>query len=129
MTEFDDDLPELYQAGIRGVVSLLNLPSDAPVWHSAGFSFLCLPVPDGMPPTAEQVARLVEFVDACLRGEGAVAVHCEAGLGRTGVMLGAYLVAKGESASAAIERVRAVEPSAIETHAQIAFLHQLEANR
>jgi protein-tyrosine phosphatase len=44
-------------------------------------------------------------------------------------MLAAYLVAKGESASAAIHRVRAVEPSAIETPAQIAFLHQLEASR
>jgi len=129
LTEFEDELPELHHAGIRGIVSLLNLPGDAAVWGAAGFSFLCLPVPDGTPPTAEQVARFVVFVDTSCRAGGAVAVHCEAGLGRTGAMLAAYLVAKGESASAAIHRVRAVEPSAIETPAQIAFLHQLEASR
>jgi hypothetical protein len=129
LAEFEDELPELQGAGIRGIVSLLNIPSDAEVWRSAGFAFLCLPVPDGMPPTPEQVANFVEFVDSCHRGGGAVAVHCEAGLGRTGTLLAAYLVAKGESASLAVHRVRSVEPSAIETHAQIAFLHHLEASR
>lgn len=129
LTEFEDELPELYRAGIRGVVSLLNLPSDAAVWNSAGFSFLCLPVSDGKPPTAEQVIRFTEFVETCRRDGGAVVVHCEAGLGRTGAMLAAYLVAKGESAASAIQLVRAVEPSAIETGAQIGFLHELEANR
>jgi hypothetical protein len=129
LADYEDELPVLHIAGVRGIVSLLNIPSDAEVLRSAGFAFLCLPVPDGMPPTPEQVADCVEFVDSCHRGGGAVAMHCEAGLGRTGAMLAAYLVAKGEAASAAIHRVRAVEPSAIETPAQIAFLHQLEASR
>ena len=129
LAEFEDELPVLHSAGVRGIVSLLNIPSDAEVFRSAGFAFLCLPVPDGMPPTAEQVDHFVAFADACHRDGGAVVVHCEAGLGRTGTVLAAYLVAKGESASLAVHRVRSVEPSAIETHGQIAFLHQLEAGR
>jgi atypical dual specificity phosphatase len=41
---YDDELPILYNAGVRAIVSLLNIPSDASVYQSAGFDFLCLPV-------------------------------------------------------------------------------------
>jgi len=39
LTAYDDELPALYSAGIRAVVSLLNIPSDASVYESAGFRF------------------------------------------------------------------------------------------
>jgi atypical dual specificity phosphatase len=53
LNEFPDELPMLHAEGIRAVVSLLNLPSDASVFASAGFAFLCLPMPNGAPPTLE----------------------------------------------------------------------------
>ena len=62
LTAYDDDLSALHAAGIRAVVCLLNIPSDAEVYESAGFAFLCLPVPDGGVPTIEQVTKLVRFV-------------------------------------------------------------------
>src|SRR5580693_2219143 len=62
LTAFDDELPVLYSAGVRAVVSLLNIPSDASVYESAGFAFLCLPVPDGGAPTFEQTEEFVRFV-------------------------------------------------------------------
>ncbi|HXC36043.1 MAG TPA: hypothetical protein VNV43_09230 [Candidatus Acidoferrales bacterium] len=61
---FDDELPVLYVAGVRAVVSLLNIPSDASVYESAGFAFLCLPVPDGGAPTFEQADEFVRFIRA-----------------------------------------------------------------
>ena len=42
-------------------------------------------------------------------------LHCDAGLGRTGTVLAAYLVSRGESASAALEKVRAMRPGSVET--------------
>jgi atypical dual specificity phosphatase len=121
---YEDELPELYAAGIRAVVSLLNIPSDRAVFESAGFSFLCLPVPDGGAPTMEQAAEFFRFMNDQRQAQRPVAVHCEAGLGRTGTMLAVYLISQGDTAERAIRRVRDVEKVAVETARQIFFLEQ-----
>jgi atypical dual specificity phosphatase len=125
LQQFEDELPILANAGIRGVISLLNIPNDASLYAEAGFDFLCLPVGDGRAPTIDQVIALVGFIDNCRSRSAAVAIHCEAGCGRTGTMLCAYIIAKGESPENALNTVRAVERSAVETAVQIKFLYQL----
>ncbi|EEF58552.1 phosphatase domain-containing putative toxin [Pedosphaera parvula] len=128
LSAFEDDLPLLHSAGIRAVVSLINLTSDSSVYASAGFAFICLPVPDGFPPTHEQAAEFVRYVNEQHSQNHPVAVHCEAGLGRTGTLLGAYLISHGASAQSAITTIRSVERVAIETQRQIQFLEQFEQN-
>ena len=129
LTAYDDELPSLYAAGIRAVVSLLNIPGDAAIYESAGFTFLCLPIADGSAPTMEQADEFIRFVNQQRNEQRPVAVHCEACIGRTGVMLATYLISQGESASSAIQRVRQVEPKAVETVRQIQFLEQYAAAR
>lgn len=124
LNSFDDELPSLFLSGVRAVVSLLNIPTDAAVYESAGFTFLCLPVPDGGAPTMEQAKNFIRFVSEQRAAQRPVAVHCEAGIGRTGTVLATYLISQGISAEAAIQSIRSVEKSAVETTCQIQFLEQ-----
>ena len=124
LNAYPDELPNLWDAGIRAVVSLLNIPSDAAVYESAGFSFLCLPIPDGGAPTTEQAVEFLRFMISRRNAQQPVAVHCEAGIGRTGTMIAAYLISQGFDATTAINGVRTVESRAIETPRQIQFLEQ-----
>ena len=124
LNAYEDELPELYSDGVRAVVSLLNIPSDAAVFESAGFTFLCLPMPDGGTPTLDQVTEFIRFVNEQRTAQQPIAVHCVEGLGRTGTMLAVYLISNGHSADAAILRIREVEKLAIQTSSQIRFLEE-----
>jgi atypical dual specificity phosphatase len=121
-----DELTQLSEMGVEALVCLIEEPADAGIYREAGFEVLCLPMANGSPPTRDQWLEFCRFVEHQLAGGRAVVAFCEAGLGRTGTMLAAYLVHGGESANAAIARVRGIEPAAIETSHQIAFLHEIE---
>ena len=123
---WDDDLPLIFNEGIRAVVCLLNIQSDAAVYESAGFEFRCWPVDDGRSPQMSQAFEFVSFVCECVGRNKPVAVFCEAGLGRTGTMIATFLIRSGKSARDAIAFARSKEPSAVETIEQIRFLEEFE---
>ena len=125
---YDDDLLLLDEVGIRAVVGMLNIPVDSVLYRSAGFAHHLMPIPDGGVPTPEQFEEYVRFVRQHLQAGNPVAVHCAAGLGRTGTVLAGYLIAEGVPLNPAISRIRSVRPGAIETREQIIFLQQLEAS-
>lgn len=54
-------------------------------FEKAGIKHFDIYFKDGSCPTAKDYNR---FIDACESVDGAIAIHCKAGLGRTGTMLG-----------------------------------------
>jgi hypothetical protein len=126
LEDYDDELPVIYNTGIRAIVCLLNIPGDLPVFQSAGFEFRCFPIPDGQPPAKVQAIEFVEFADSCRLRNLPLAVFCEAGVGRTGTMICCYLIHTGMTAAEAIAHARTKEPSAVETLNQIVFLEEFE---
>src|SRR5438045_6362718 len=93
-----EDLQWLRQQGIQ---VLLSLTEDRPRrdWtDEAGLLVYHEPLEDMEAPTQDQLDRAVSAVRKALERDMAVAVHCGAGLGRTGVILAGYLVATGMSA-------------------------------
>lgn len=121
-----EDLPQLYQAGMRGIVSVMDEPSGIEEYRDAGFQALWLPITGGKPPTVEQVKEFVEFAEPLIDNNQPVVVHCTSGNRRTGTLLAAYLVAKGEQPEKAIALVRQARPTAELRDAQRKFLFKLK---
>lgn len=125
----DDALAALAQQGVRALVTLTETPVEDASLRRADLASFHLPVADFTAPTLAQIAEAVAAIDD-FRARGLpVAVHCAAGIGRTGTMLAAYLVSQGTDASAAIDQIRAQRPGSIETPEQEAIVREYARQR
>ena len=122
----DQDVGFLEQNGIRVLVSLTEEPPDREVLASHSLDQKHIPVQDFTAPTLEQMMEFVAVVEDSDSAGKPVGVHCTAGLGRSGTMAAAYLIAEGASAEEAISHVRRLRPGSIETEAQEEALHGFE---
>ncbi|WWC90188.1 uncharacterized protein L201_005121 [Kwoniella dendrophila CBS 6074] len=70
---------------------------------------------DGSNPSDDIVRQFIKLAEDVIEGKGQkVAVHCKAGLGRTGVLIGAYLIYKYQfSAQEVIGFMRIVRPGMV----------------
>lgn len=116
----------LATAGTTTVVDLRaedGLEADQALVESLGMRLIRIPVRDGQTPSSSQIAA---FLEATHQTEGTVFVHCGAGVGRTGAMVGAYTVANGDlNGRGAVVRNLAVGPPSLE---QLAFVAGFDAD-
>jgi atypical dual specificity phosphatase len=119
-----EDLQWLRQQGIEVLLTLTEDRLYRDWTNDVGLLVYHEPLEDMEPPTQDQLDRCVSAITRAVEKNMAVAVHCGAGLGRTGVVLAAYMVSRGLSAPAAIARVRKLRPHSIETTEQAEAVEQ-----
>jgi len=61
--------------------------------------FARFPIRDMALPTVEQMAALLDHIDAEIAAERPVYVHCQGGIGRTGTTVGCWLIRHGKANS------------------------------
>jgi atypical dual specificity phosphatase len=116
--ESAEELAWVRQQGIEVLISLTEEPLRRDWVNEAGLMTVHVPVQDMEAPTQEQLVRCVSAINRANERQMGVAVHCGAGLGRTGVVLACYFVSKGLTAENAIAKVRRLRPGSIETQEQ-----------
>jgi protein-tyrosine phosphatase len=72
----------------------------------------------------QELIELVELILATAKQGKTIVVHCRAGLGRSGLVIAACLVALGYSPKEAFTIVRQARPGSVETEEQEAYVYK-----
>ncbi len=123
----DSDLSALRRVGIDILVTLTEerLFDDATL-AEFGLTGIFFPIVDMETPTLEAAASLCADLAERIAAGAAVALHCKAGLGRTGTMAAAQLIYSGHEADEALRAVRRIEPRFVQSEAQECFLQEFQ---
>ena len=123
VSEIEDDLDGIQALGVDLLITLeetRTIPDE--ILKARGLRVDHFPIPDmGAPPVMSAILFCAR-VDHLLDQGHIVAMHCLAGLGRTGTMLASYAIWRGASVLEAIELVRSARPLAIQSEEQVRFL-------
>ncbi len=124
--ESEDAFTLLHRIGIRAVLNLSEAPHPYEAPQKIGMLTRHIPVADFTAPTLDQAKQAVVMISSCLDRSMPVAVHCVAGLGRTGTILACYLVSQKVPADRSITTIREWRPGSIEVQEQEAVVYEYE---
>lgn len=112
--DIENDLIFLRDEGISVIINLEEYS-----WDYPSFEQLHLPVEDFQPPKPGDFETCMEFLTLQIAADKKVVVHCHAGMGRTNLMIAAYIV-KSELIKPylALERVKKARPAHLVTEKQ-----------
>lgn len=109
-----DEIRGLQALGVGAIASLLEpdevaelgLQEEAAIAEQRGLTFLSYPIPDRRTPTQlSEFGSFVRSLASHVRSGKGLAIHCRAGIGRSGITAAATLVALGHEHSSAFELI------------------------
>ncbi len=103
------------EKGISMIISLTESPLPDEWIEVLNFKYIHVPIKDHSAPSVETIEKIIKEIMKEVKAGGRVLVHCAAGLGRTGVILASYIIAKKSiTPEDAISFVRKIRPGSIE---------------
>lgn len=107
----EDYVDYFHENNVTAVVRLNKKMYEACQFEDNGVKHYDMYFPDGTCPTEEIMQEFLRLVDA---ERGALAVHCKAGLGRTGVLICCYMIRNyGFTAEEAMGYIRVCRPGSV----------------
>ena len=136
-SDIKDDVEKLAATGAGFVLSLieakdrdqLGVSNLDTIIADAGLEGASFPIEDRNIPRHDQIIqldRVLDDLEARIRNGQTIAIHCQAGLGRTGMIAGILLGRFGIEGTTAIRLIRQTRPGSIETDAQEDFVRNWE---
>ncbi|NMT62304.1 phosphatase domain-containing putative toxin [Marinobacter orientalis] len=122
--DLEYDLRALKRVGITTLITLTETKPDTEALAEYGIENIWSPFRDMAAPSITQAAGLCKMIQRLCDEGGVVAVHCRAGLGRTGTILACCLIWEGMAALDSLETVRRTEPRWVQSEAQVEFLEK-----
>lgn len=135
----DDEINGWMRLGVQTVVSLLepqevrdlDLANEEALCIASSVKFISFPIPDrGVPNNVFEFAGLVATIERSLRSGESVAIHCRAGIGRSGLLgacvLGTFGI-ESNTAFGMLSRARGV--TVPDTDAQATWVREYARGR
>lgn len=99
---------------VRSVVRLNEEMYEHHHFENSGINVYDFEYPDGSNPSDATIVSFIELCEREISKGKALAIHCRAGLGRTGTLIGLYIMYKhGWSAKQAIAWLRLCRPGSV----------------